>query len=313
MKLGVTITNFSWPDPPAGIGPTVSRLAGFADEAGFDSIWTMDHFFQIRIAGEPPEAPMLEAYTTLAFIAAHTRRIQIGTCVASVAYRHPGVLIKMVTTLDVLSGGRVVLGVGAGVPWDELPAGIDPLDIETVGLGIPMPSRAERFECLEELLQIAHHMWRGDQRPYEGARYHLARPLNSPNSLQRPHPPIMIGGSGEQKTLRLVARYGDACNLFDLPGTGYHDDLGRKLDVLRRHCAEAGRKYDEIEKTTATRLDLSVSVDVAVERLVEHLHELNSIGIDHAIISPSRPWDDRSLAAVANVLDDVHASTPSVA
>jgi F420-dependent oxidoreductase-like protein len=308
MKVGIAITNFSWPGPAAQIGPAVSRLARFADEAGFDSLWTMDHFFQIRISGEPPEAPMLEAYSTLGFMAGYTTRIALGTCVTSVAYRHPGVLIKTVTTLDVLSSGRVVLGVGAGVPWSVMPPNIDPLDVETVGLGIPMLSLAERFEQLEELLQIAHQMWRGDEQPYNGQHYQMARLLNSPNSLQRPHPPILIGGSGEAKTLRLVAQYADACNLFDLPGTPYQDNLGHKLDVLRRHCEEAGRDYGEIEKTTSTVLDLD-DRGGGLRRFVDHLGELASVGIDQVILSPPHPWTDNSLAAVASVLDEAHAIT----
>jgi alkanesulfonate monooxygenase SsuD/methylene tetrahydromethanopterin reductase-like flavin-dependent oxidoreductase (luciferase family) len=178
----------------------------------------MDHFFQIRISGEAPEAPMLEAYATLAFVAGLTSRIRLGTIVTSVAYRHPGVLIKTVTSLDVLSGGRVIFGVGAGAPWNELPAGVSPLDVETYGLGIPFPPLAVRFEQLEEVLEIAHQMWRGDEEPYAGMHFRLERPLNSPNALQRPHPPILIGGSGERKTLRLVARYATCATSSTCPG-----------------------------------------------------------------------------------------------
>jgi F420-dependent oxidoreductase-like protein len=306
MKLGISVTNFSWPIPVAEIGPRVSQIARSADEAGFDSLWTMDHFFQIRITGEPPEAPMLEAYATLAFIAGQTRRIRLGTCVTSVAYRYPAVLIKAVTSLDVLSGGRMVLGVGAGAPWNGPPPGVDPLDTEIGGLGIPFPSLSERFERLEELLEIAHQMWRGDEQPYHGAHYRLDRPMNSPNSLQRPHPPILVGGSGEQKTLRLVARYGDMCNLFDLPGTGFRDNLAHKLDVLRRHCRDAGRNYDEIEKTTATIVDLGEDREAGLKGLLDHLGELAATGIDQAIVSPRGPWDDDTLDAVASVVDQVN-------
>ena len=230
------------------IGPLLSRSARRADEAGFDSLWTMDHFFQIPITGQPPEAPLLEAYAVLAFLAAKTQRIRLGTMVTCVAYRHPGVLIKAVTSIDVLSGGRVIFGVGAGAPFNELPPGRSPRDFEAYGLGIPFPPLAERFERLEEVVQIALQMWRGDQAPWQGTHYQLLRPLNSPNTLQHPHPPILIAGSGERKTLRLVARYGDMCNLFDLPGTGFADDLKRKLDALRSHCQDAGRDYDAIEK-----------------------------------------------------------------
>lgn len=313
MKLGISVTNFSWPVPASEIGPTVTRIAQAADRAGVDSIWTMDHFFQIRISGEPPEAPMLEAYATLAFIAGHTRSIQLGTCVTSVAYRHPAVLIKAVTSLDVLSGGRMVLGVGAGAPWNALPSGLSPRDVETAGLGIPFPSLADRFERLEELLEIAHRMWRGDERPYDGAHYQLARPLNSPNALQRPHPPILVGGSGERKTLRLVARYGDMCNLFDLPGTGFHDDLTHKLAVLRERCREVGRDYDEIEKTTATFVDLGDDRRAGLHMLVDHLRELAALGIDHVILGPRGPWDDATLDAVLSIVPEVHAIPTRVA
>ena len=307
MKLGISVTDFSWSVPPTQIGPIVSRIARRADEAGFDSLWTMDHFFQIRISGLPPESPMLEAYATLAFMAAQTKTVRLGTLVTSVAYRHPGVLLKTVTSLDVLSGGRMILGVGAGAPWNTLPPGISPRDVEMSGLGIPFPSRSERFERLEDLLEIAHQMWRGDESPYVGKHYNLLRPLNSPNALQRPHPPILIGGSGERKTLRLVARYGDMCNLFDLPGTGFEDDLERKLDVLRAHCRAVGRDDTEIEKTTATVLDLGDRRRDGVRRFVDHLAQLAEIGIDQAIISPRQPWDDATLDIVADVLPDVHA------
>jgi F420-dependent oxidoreductase-like protein len=301
------VSNFSWPVPAAQIGPFVTGIARRADQAGFDSLWTMDHFFQIRISGLPPESPMLEAYATLAFMAGQTSRIQLGTTVTSVAYRHPGVLVKTVTSLDVLSGGRVILGVGAGTPWNTLPPGYSPRDSEIFGLGIPFPSLAERFERLEELLQIAHQMWRGDEEPYEGQHYRLLRPLNSPNSLQRPHPPILVGGSGERKTLRLVARYADMCNLFDLPGTGFADNLRHKLEVLRQHCDEAGRDYDEIEKTVATFLDLGDDPGDGVKRFLDHLAQLAEIGIDHAIISTRGPWDDITLDSAAAILDEVHA------
>jgi F420-dependent oxidoreductase-like protein len=307
MRLGIAVTNFSWPVPPGGIGPLIADIARHADDAGFDSLWTMDHFFQIRITGLPPESPMLEAYATLATMAAHTRTIRLGTLVTSVAYRHPGVLLKTVTTLDVLSGGRMIFGVGAGAPWNGLPAGVAARDVETYGLGIPFPSLAERFERLEELLQIAHQMWRGDEQPYDGKHYRLLRPLNSPNALQQPHPPIMVGGSGEQKTLRLVARYADMCNLFDLPGAGYADDLRHKLDVLRDHCHSTGRDYAEIEKTTATMVDLGAIRGDGRNQLIDHLYRLAELGIDQAIISASQPWDLASLDVVADVLADIHA------
>ncbi len=310
MKLGISVTNFSWPRPPTEIGPTVASIARSADDAGLDSIWTMDHFFQIRLSGLPPEAPMLEAYTTLAFIAGHTRRIRLGTLVTSVAYRHPGVLIKAVTSLDVLSGGRMIFGVGAGAPWTAAAR-----EGEAGGLGIPFPSLRERFERLEELLRIAYQMWGGDEEPFEGEHYRLARPLNSPNSLQRPHPPILIGGSGERRTLRLVARYADACNLFDMSGSRFQDDLAHRLRVLREHCREEGRDYTEIEKTTATVFDPGEDRREGSRRLVEHLRELAAVGIDHVILGPRLAWDGETLDAVASIVPEVHdisaAATPA--
>jgi F420-dependent oxidoreductase-like protein len=300
MKLGIGVANFSWPGSPAEIGPTVARIARTADEAGLDSIWTMDHFFQIRMSGLPPEAPMLEAYATLAFIAGHTRRIRLGTLVTCVAYRHPGVLVKAVTSLDVLSGGRAIFGVGAGYAGPPIPAGAshEVGGHEVGGLGIPFPSLAERFERLEELLRIAHQMWRGDEEPFTGEHYQLGRPLNSPNSLQRPHPPILVGGGGERKTLRLVARYADACNLFPGP------QLPGKLEVLRRHCEAEGRDYDEIEKTTAAIVDLSDDRQAGLSRLVDELRELADLGMDHVLLFPrsGQAWDDESLDAVASIV-----------
>jgi alkanesulfonate monooxygenase SsuD/methylene tetrahydromethanopterin reductase-like flavin-dependent oxidoreductase (luciferase family) len=248
---------------------------------------------------------MPEAYATLSFLGGLTQRIRLGTLVTSVAYRHPGVLIKTVTALDVMSGGRVIFGVGAGAPFNVQPGG--PGTFEAEGLGIPFPSLAERFERLEETLQIAHQMWSGDDKPYQGRHYQMARPLNSPNSVQRPHPPIMVGGSGEQKTLRLVAEYADACNLFDLPGTGFRDNLEHKLSVLRAHCAEVGRDYAEIEKTTTTNFDLGADREAGLAGLMAHLRELAALGIDHVLVSPPGPWDDETLGAITSILPEVHA------
>jgi F420-dependent oxidoreductase-like protein len=307
MKLGIGITTFPW--PAEEIGPAVTRIAESADQAGVDSLWVMDHFFQIRLSGLPPESPMPEAYATLAFLGGLTRRIRLGTLVTSVAYRHPGVLVKAVTSLDVLTGGRVIFGVGAGAPWNVAPAGPGTA-FEAEGLGIPFPSLAERFERLEEVLQIAHQMWRGDESPYEGKHYQLARPLNSPNSVQRPHPPILIGGSGERKTLRLVARYADACNLFDLPGTGFRDSLEHKLRVLRDHCTEAGRDCGEIEKTVTSQFDLGEDRQEGLKTLLRHLRELAAIGIDHVLVSPRGPWDDATTEAILSILPEIHALEP---
>jgi F420-dependent oxidoreductase-like protein len=239
VKLGLQIPSFTWPGGPAEIGPTLATIARSADDAGYDSVWVMDHFFQIRGVGAVGE-PMLEAYTTLGYLAALTRRVRLGTLVTGVTYRYPGILAKIVTTLDVLSGGRAWLGIGAA--WNEE---------EHLGLGIPFPPVSERFERLEEALRIHLQMWSDDDGPFEGKHERLGRTLNSPQALTRPHPPILIGGGGERKTLRLVARYADACNLF-----AGKEELPRKLDVLRRHCEEVGRDYDSIEKTVYYRMDL---------------------------------------------------------
>jgi F420-dependent oxidoreductase-like protein len=306
MKLGISMGGFPGGTQAGQIEPLLSRLSRRADEAGFDSLWTMDHFFQIPITGQPPGAPLLEAYAVLAFLAAQTSRIRLGTMVTSVAYRHPGVLIKAVTSIDVLSGGRVIFGVGAGAPFSELPPGRSPRDFEASGLGIPFPSLAERFERLEEVLQIALQMWRGDEAPYQGTHYQMLRPLNSPNTLQPPHPPILIAGSGERKTLRLVARYGDMCNLFDLPGTSFADDLKHKLQVLRAHCEDAGRDYGAIEKTVSTFIDPAEPP----ARTLDHLAELADLGIGHAMLSPRHPWDEPALDWAAALLPPAHALPP---
>jgi F420-dependent oxidoreductase-like protein len=307
VKLGICITTFPWPGEQ--IGPVVSRIASAADQAGVDSLWVMDHFFQIRLSGLPPESPMPEAYATLGYLGGLTRRIKLGTLVTSVAYRHPGVLVKTVTSLDVLTGGRVIFGVGAGAPFNVEPAGPGTA-FEAEGLGIPFPSLAERFERLEELLQIAHQMWRGDESPYQGRHYHLVRPLNSPNSLQRPHPPILIGGSGEGKTLRLVARYADACNLFDVPGSRFRDNIGHKLDVLREHCAREGRDFAAIEKTVTSNVDFGEDPTAGAAALLTHLRELAAAGIEHALVSPRPAWDEATFDAVAAILPEVHAIEP---
>ena len=307
MKFGITITTFPW--PAEEIGPLVSRIAVAADEAGVDSLWVMDHFFQIRLTGLPPESPMPEAYATLAFLGGLTRRIRLGTLVTSVSYRHPGVLVKTVTSLDVLTGGRVIFGVGAGAPFNVTPAGPGTA-FEAEGLGIPFSSLAERFERLEEVLQIAHQMWRGDETPYQGRHYQLVRPLNSPNSMQQPHPPILIGGSGEGKTLRLVARYADACNLFDVPGSQFRDNIAHKLDVLRQHCAREGRDFAAIEKTIATNFDLGEDPKAGAAELLIHLRELAAAGIEHVLFSPRRSWDEATFDAVASILPEVHAIEP---
>ncbi|MEU5671956.1 LLM class F420-dependent oxidoreductase [Micromonospora sp. NPDC047762] len=234
MKLGLHYWNYSIPADPAAIAPTLAQAATVAEQAGVASFTVMDHFFQMD-AVFAAEEPMLEAYTTLGYVAAMTQRMTLGVLVTGVMYRYPGLLAKTVTTLDVLSGGRARLGIGAS--WYER---------EQLGLGVPVVPVAERFERLEETLRVCLQMWSADDGPFNGQHYQLAETINSPQPLSRPRPPIMIGGGGEKKTLLLVARYADACNLF---GRGGIDDIARKLDVLRGHCAAEGRDYDTIEKT----------------------------------------------------------------
>ena len=267
MRIGLQVPDFTWTGSPASLGPTLRRIAVDAEQAGMSSFWVMDHFFQISMVG-PPENEMLEGYAALSHVAAATERIMLGTLVTGVTYRHPGLLVKTVTTLDVLSGGRAYLGIGAA--WNEQ---------EHKGLGVPFPPVAERFERLEETLRIAGQMWSGDEQPFTGMHYRLERPLNSPPALRRPHPPILIGGTGEKKTLRMVAQYADACNIFDMGSEG----ISHKLEVLRGHCERLGRDYHSIAKTTLGSLHVTSdgrSGTKSVDQVVDHLCELAAIGID---------------------------------
>jgi F420-dependent oxidoreductase-like protein len=289
MRLGLQVPDFTWPGSPQSIAPTFARIARTAEASGMASLWVMDHFFQIEMVG-PPEHEMLEGYTTLGFAAAVTERLQLGTMVTGVTYRHPGILVKTVTTLDVLSGGRAYLGIGAA--WFE---------DEHRGLGVPYPPLAERFERLEETLQIARQMWSGDESPYRGTYYQLERLLNSPPPIRQPHPPILIGGSGEKKTLRLVARYADACNIFDVGPDG----VRHKLDVLRAHCEAEGRPYDEIERTTLGQLALSRDGregTVTVDQAVEHFAALAAIGVQHAIVGMPNVADESAFELVPELV-----------
>ena len=269
MQIGLQIPSFTWPGGTAEIGPRLAEIARTAEDAGFASVWVMDHFFQIGMVG-PPEHAMLEGYSALSYLAAVTKRVSLGTLVTGVIYRYPGLLVKTVTTLDVLSGGRAWLGIGAA--WNEQ---------ESRGLGVPFPPLKERFERLEEALQIAHQMWRGDRAPYSGTHYQLADPLNSPPALARPHPPIMIGGGGEQKTLRLVAQYADACNLFARMGA---DVLRSKLEVLRRHCDEIGRPYDQIQKTALSTVHLAADREQPAD-VIALCRSLADLGFGHVIFN----------------------------
>jgi F420-dependent oxidoreductase-like protein len=269
MRIGLQLPNFTWPGGPANIRATLAEIVKTADEGGFYSLWVMDHFFQIQGVG-PAENEMLESYSTLAYMAALTKNAKLGAMVTGVVYRHPGILVKTVSTLDVLSGGRAYFGIGAA--WNER---------EAVGLGVPFPPVAERFERLEETLQIAHQMWAEDIRPYQGKHYHLAETLNHPQPLTKPHPPILIGGMGEKKTMRLIARYGDACNLFARAGK---DVLQQKLDALKDHCDALGRDYNTIERTTLDTIYLAPGQQTAMD-IIQACKDLAGMGIQHAIFN----------------------------
>ncbi len=269
MRIGLQIPSFTWPEGTAGIGPKLAEIGRTADEAGFASLWVMDHFFQIHGVGDVDE-PMLEGYNALSYLAAVTQRTKLGTLVTGVHYRYPGLLVKTVTTLDVMSGGRAYLGIGAG--WNER---------ESRGLGVPFPSTRERFERLEETLQIARQMWSREVGPYEGEHYQLAEALNSPQAISEPHPPVMIGGMGEKKTLRLVAKYADACNLFVYGGA---DVIRQKLDVLQGHCEDVGRNYEEIERTGLGTVNLAVG-GMTAEDVIGFCREMSEAGIQHLIFN----------------------------
>ncbi|WP_226362781.1 LLM class F420-dependent oxidoreductase [Pseudonocardia sp. ICBG1142] len=286
MRIGLHIADFTYPAGPAGLADDLSRIAAAAEEQGFARVSVMDHLWQIRPVG-PVETDMLEAYTVLGYLAARTEKVDLLAWVTAVTYRDPGLLVKAVTTLDVLSKGRAMLGIGAA--WN---------DEEATGLGLFFPPTAERFERLEETLRIARQMWSDDDGPFEGTHYRLGATLNTPQPLRRPHPPILIGGGGERKTLRLVAQYADACNLFGGP------ELERKLDVLRTRCEEVGRDYDEIEKTVMTRLD-PADPKAAVEELcgyaalgVQHVHTMVP---DVAAIEPLRVFGSEIIPAAAEL------------
>lgn len=271
MKIGLQIPSFTWPGGAAEIGSRLAEIGRHADEAGFASLWVMDHFFQIPSVG-PVEHPMLESYSALSFLAGVTRRITLGTLVTGVMYRYPGILAKTVTTLDVLSGGRAWLGIGAG--WNER---------ESRGLGVPFPPVKERFEQLEEGLRIVLQMWSDSIAPFVGTHYQLAETLNQPQPVQQPRPHILIGGGGEQKTLRLVAQYADACNLFDRLGPAA---LRQKLDVLKGHCERLGRPFEDIEITTLGTVYLASGAQTADE-VIAHCRGLASLGVQHAIFNMS--------------------------
>jgi F420-dependent oxidoreductase-like protein len=275
MKIGLQIPNYTYPEGPKELGHKLAEIARTAEDAGFSSIWVMDHFFQIGSPARdmglgPAEEDMLEGYSTLSYLAAITKKVKLGTMVTGAVYRHPGILIKTVTTLDVLSGGRAYFGIGAG--WFER---------EARGLGVPYPSTKDRLEQVEEVLQIAKQMWSDHNGEYKGKHFQLAETLCTPQPLSRPHPPILIGGGGEKKTLKLVAKYADACNLFAQIG---HEKLRSKLDILKNHCEEAERDYSKIEKTTLDTVHLA-SDKMKAKDVIEKCRVLSDMGIQQAIFN----------------------------
>jgi F420-dependent oxidoreductase-like protein len=289
MKLGVHCSNLTWPGGPTALGETLAGVARAADEGGFATLTMMDHYFQMETLGGPAE-PMLEGYTSLGFLAGQTSRLELGLLVTGVSYRHPGLLAKIVTTLDVLSGGRAMFGIGAA--WYER---------EHLGLGVPFPPTRERFERLEETLQIVKQAWNGGGS-YHGRHYDLEELTLVPQPLQPAGPRVMVGGSGERKTLRLVAQYADACNLFATEP----DEVRHKLDVLRRHCEDVGRDYDEIAKTVVgSRLRPLDDVDAWLDSMTA----LAELGVEQvwAGPDPSDPvgWTRRMADEVVPRLSEV--------
>jgi F420-dependent oxidoreductase-like protein len=287
MKLSVSVTNFSWPD---SIHDRLKTFAGVLDDTAVDTVWVADHLLQADPASQLDE-PMLEAYTTLGYLAAATSRIRLGTMVTAATFRAPALLIKAVTTLDVLSAGRAWLGIGAGYNADEARA-----------MGLFLPDTAERFTRMTELLQLARQMWSGDETPFHGEYLEVEHPVGSPRPITTPQPPVLIGGTGERRTLRLVAEYGDACNLYDVPDGG--TAIRRQLDVLDRHCADVGRPPEEVERTVTTALH----DDESSEQLAQRCQQLADLGIQHVVvITRGRPMTDADLNCLAGAADQLAA------
>jgi F420-dependent oxidoreductase-like protein len=290
MRFGLQIFSFTWPGGPEATGPTLAHAVRTADDVGFDSIWVMDHFWQIGGSGSELQ-PMLEGWTTLGFMAANTTRARLGLMVGGVHYRNPGLWVKAATTLDVLSGGRAWLGIGAG--WNQA---------ESEGLGFPFPPLGERFEQLEDTLRIAHAMWtgeRGTEEDFQGRQVHAGRLLNVPQSISRPRVPIMIGGGGEKRTLRLVAQYADASNLFGGP-----EQLVPKYAILAEHCAAVGRDFAEIERSNLQGVALTDRLAAwgrrpeSPDQLVERFGRLAEAGVQHVILSVGDADDADGLEAL---------------
>ena len=286
MRLGLQLPSFSYPGGTPELRPRLTEIAQAAEAAGFESLWVMDHLFQLPAdtGWGGPDEPMLESYSTLGFLAGVTSRIGLGALVGCAVFREPAVLVKTATTVDVLSGGRLTFGIGAG--WYER---------EALGLGIPWPERRERFARLEETLRIAHQLWTDDSSPFIGRFSRLAEPIIRPQPLGRPHPPIMIGGNGERRTLRLVARYGDACNFLVLEP----DEIRAKLVVLRAHCEDLGRDVREIEITALDEVDLRPGHMSAAD-VVARARAQAAAGVQHLIVNMPDVWDVRQLELIGS-------------
>ena len=270
MHIGLQIPSFKYPGGTSAIRPKLKEIINTAEEAGFYSLWVMDHYYQIKgLFGEAYTDPMLESYTTLGYFAGLTEKAYLGVLVTGVIYRHPAVLLKMVNTLDILSGGRAYLGIGAA--WYE---------DEAHGYGIPYPSTSERFEQLEDSLQLAKALWDSDEISFDGKHFSGPAITNNPRPLSTPHPRIMVGGTGPKKTLRMVAQYADACNIGEWVGS---ENMQKALDALKAHCERLGRGYDTIEKTSLCTVHLSG--DDTVESTINRLKGLNGMGFTHAIFN----------------------------
>lgn len=270
MNIGLQIPSFKYPGGTTAIRPRLKEIVTTAEESGFYSLWVMDHYYQIKgLFGEVYTDPMMESYTTLGYFAALTKEAFLGVLVTGVIYRHPSVLMKMVNTLDILSGGRAYLGIGAA--WYE---------DEARGNGIPYPPTSVRFEQLEDNVLLAKALWDSVETSFNGQ--HLSAPAitNNPPPLSTPHPRILIGGTGPKKTLRMVAQYADACNIGDWVGTV---NMQEALDTLKAHCERLGRDYDTIEKTSLGTVHLSG--DDTVDGVLSRIKELSLMGFTHAIFN----------------------------
>lgn len=292
MKLGLQIIRFDWADSVNSLGKQLVDIAQFAEEVDFTSLWVMDHFFQMGGEFGSFDDPMLEGYSTIAYLAGVTRKIRLGVLVAANIYHYPGVLVKKISTLDVLSGGRIYFGIGAG--WYEK---------EARGFGIPYPTNLkEQFDRLQETLEIAKHMWGGCREAYSGQYYQLYEPVNSPAPIQSPHPPILIGGEGEKKTLRLVAQYGDACNLYAGGSIDEYtervESVRHKLEVLKIHCQEVGRSYAEIEKTALVGVNMTEG-QRTIEEIKRLCESLGRVGIQHIIFNMPNGYSMKSVEILA--------------